>query len=93
MPGGDGTGPMGMGQRTGRGAGRCGGNSSADFENAGGRRSFQGSGGGRGWRNRFWAAGLTGCQRAWSGFCRFGRGLGGLRGSRSEFNPSVERDD
>lgn len=39
MPGGDGTGPMGMGMMMGRG---------------------------RGWRNQFYATGLTGRQRAYS---------------------------
>jgi len=41
MPGGDGTGPMGMGAMTGRGARRCG---------TGG--GFWRRGGGRGWRGR-----------------------------------------
>lgn len=51
MPYGDGTGPGGMGPRTGRGAG-----------GARGR-----AGGGGGWRNMFRATGLTGWQRAAGG--------------------------
>lgn len=57
MPGGDRTGPMGMGAMTGRAAGYCGG-----F----GRGPGFG-GGGRGWRNMYYATGRPG----WS---RFGRG-------------------
>lgn len=67
MPGGDRTGPMGMGPRTGRGAGYCGGAAVPGFMNVGyGRCWFGrgGRGGGRGWRNMFFATGLTGWQRA-----------------------------
>jgi hypothetical protein len=74
MPGGDRTGPMGMGPVSGRGAGYCAGYDAPGFaQPAGGRgfgrgrgRGFRGGGfgGGRGWRNRFWATGLTGWQRA-----------------------------
>lgn len=70
MPAGDRTGPMGMGSMTGRGAGYCRGFAAPGFANAGpgrgpgfgfgrgrgfGRRF---SGGGFGWRNRFFATGL-----------------------------------
>ena len=60
MPGGDRTGPMGGGPRTGRGLGNCNGNeqpnyaSSRNISQRG--RGFRGRGlgfGGRGWRNRF----------------------------------------
>jgi hypothetical protein len=70
MPGGDRTGPMGMGPMTGRGAGFCAGFGAPGFVNRWfgfGRRLFgrgQGRGGGRGWRNVFFATGLTGWQRA-----------------------------
>lgn len=70
MPGGDRTGPTGMGPRTGRGAGYCGGASAPGFLSAGrgrgwfGRGGRGGRGGGRGWRNMFFATGLTGWQRA-----------------------------
>lgn len=48
MPGGDGTGPMGMGPQTGRAEGFCSGNNTAGFASAG-RGSFVG-GRGRGMR-------------------------------------------
>jgi hypothetical protein len=54
MPGGDRSGPMGMGAMTGWGAGFC----------TGARQTGRGDmtlwGGRRGWRNRFWATGLPG---------------------------------
>ncbi len=53
MPGLDGTGPMGYGPMTGGGRGRC--------ANA---APFPGHSGGHGWRNLFYATGLTGWQRA-----------------------------
>ena len=70
MPGGDGTGPMGAGPMTGRAAGYCAGYATPGFANGGGRgqgffgRMFGGLGFGRGRRNRFYATGLTGWQRA-----------------------------
>ncbi|MEA1950302.1 MAG: DUF5320 domain-containing protein [Planctomycetota bacterium] len=72
MPGGDRTGPMGMGPMTGRAAGYCVGSPTPGFANApggrglGGGRGFgggRGGRGGRGWRNQFYATGLTGWQR------------------------------
>lgn len=72
MPRGDGTGPMGMGSQTGRGAGYCAGNRMPGYANkpmgAGrhGGRGFgqgQGMGGGRGWRNMFRLTGLPGWMR------------------------------
>jgi hypothetical protein len=77
MSGGDRTGPLGMGPRTGRAAGYCGGfgmpgcanpNVGHGVEIGGGRgrgawsRGF--GGGGRGWRNTFYATGLTGRMRS-----------------------------
>ncbi len=67
MPGGDRTGPTGGGPMTGGGFGYCGGPSSPrsfSLSSAGGRQGGFGRGGGRGWRNRFWATGRTGWQRA-----------------------------
>ena len=75
MPGGDGTGPMGMGPMTGRAAGYCAGYSVPGYMNPYGGRGWGmgfgrgrgywgwGRGGGRGWRNQYWATGLTGWQR------------------------------
>lgn len=66
MPGGDGTGPMGLGFRTGRGAGYCAGYAVPGYANPGfgrGRVSFgRGRGGGRGYRNRYYATGVPGWQ-------------------------------
>ena len=70
MPGGDRTGPMGMGPRTGRGAGYCGGaggapSGSGFISRMGGAFLGQGRGrGGRGWRNMFHATGLPGWMRS-----------------------------
>ncbi len=71
MPRGDRTGPMGMGPRTGRGAGYCVGAGVPGYANpvsgrgfgfgAGSGRGF--GGGGRGWRHRFYATGLPGWMR------------------------------
>ena len=72
MPGGDGTGPGGMGPMTGRAAGYCAGYPVPGYMNPVGGRGYWGWGrGGGGWgrRNRFYATGLTGWQRA---------GMGGL---------------
>lgn len=70
MPRGDGTGPASLGPMTGRGAGYCAGYPVAGFLNRLFGRGFGGSwgrGGGFGWRNRFYATGLTGWQRAGMG--------------------------
>jgi len=81
MPRGDGTGPMGMGPMTGRAAGYCAGYPVPGFMNPyGGRVGFgRGFGRGLGWglgmgrggwgrRNMFYATGLTGWQRAATGY-------------------------
>lgn len=67
MPGGDGTGPVGLGPMTGRAAGFCASYGVPRFANpvfGGGFGAGRGRGGGRGWRNRFFATGLPGWQRA-----------------------------
>jgi len=84
MPGGDGTGPMGMGPMTGRAAGYCAGSAVPGFMNAPGGRGlggrgfggsgFGGRGGGRGWRNWYYATGLTGWQRTAAAMPAFGVG-------------------
>lgn len=68
MPGGDGTGPMGMGPMTGRAAGFCAGYGTPGFASPVPGRGFRGYGGGRGRRNWFYATGLTGWQRAGYGY-------------------------
>jgi len=67
MPGGDGTGPLGMGPMNGRAAGFCAGYGMPGYMNPIGGRGFWGGGrgGGRGWRNRFYATGVPG--GAWTG--------------------------
>lgn len=61
MPRGDGTGPMGTGPLTGRGAGICAGYAVPGYAN---RRDFGcGSGGQRGFRRMYYATGLTGWER------------------------------
>ena len=75
MPGGDGTGPGGMGPMTGRAAGYCAGYPVAGFMNPVGGRGYWGwgrGGGGRGRRNRFYATGLTGWQRGAYGYPAYG---------------------
>ena len=73
MPGGDRTGPAGMGPMTGRGAGFCAKYPVSGFMNTAWGRGGGGwgwgrrGGGGGGWRHRHWhhATGLPGWQRAW----------------------------
>ncbi len=72
MPGGDGTGPMGMGPMTGRAAGFCAGYSIPGYANPVAGRGFwgRGRGGGGGWgrRNWFHATGLPFWARMAQGF-------------------------
>jgi len=65
MPRGDGTGPLGMGPMTGRAAGYCAGYTVPGFVNPGYGIGLWGCGRGirRGFRNQFYATGLTGWQR------------------------------
>jgi hypothetical protein len=74
MPGGDGTGPAGMGPMTGRAAGYCAGYPVPGYMNPvpGGGFWGWGRGGGRGWQNWFYATGLTGWQRGAVGLPPFG---------------------
>jgi len=85
MPRGNRTGPQGLGPMTGRGAGFCAGFRMPGFANAlfgrgagGGRQAF--GGGGRGWRNWFYATGLPGWMR-----------LGGYAGQYSQPDPDLEK--
>ena len=77
MPGGDGTGPGGMGPMTGRGAGFCAGYGMPGYMNpmvgGGGFWGMGGRGGGRGRRNQFYATGMTGWQRAGYGMPAWGQ--------------------
>lgn len=62
MPRGDRTGPIGLGPRSGRGAGYCGGTGVPGFTSRPMGAGF-GAGFGRGWRHWFWATGLPGWLR------------------------------
>jgi len=80
MPGGDGTGPGGVGPMTGRAAGFCAGYSVPGYMNpmVGGRGFAAGRGGGRGGgrgrRNWFYATGAPGWSRASMGLPAWGMG-------------------
>ncbi len=75
MPGGDRTGPMGAGPLTGRGAGMCAGYDVPGYMNPAFGRGFGGGrgrgfgrgfhGGGRGWRNQYYATGQPGWARGY----------------------------
>jgi hypothetical protein len=69
MPGGDRTGPRGMGPMTGRGAGFCTGYGMPGYMNPIAGRGWRGRGpGGRGWRHWFYATGIPGWMRSgWTG--------------------------
>jgi hypothetical protein len=68
MPGGDKTGPLGLGPMSGRAAGYCAGYEVPGFANPVLGRGFGGrqrcGRGGHGRRNRFYAGGMTGWQRS-----------------------------
>jgi len=78
MPGGDRTGPAGMGPMTGRAAGYCTGRAVPGYAGGPGGRGFGGGGRGgggrgrRGHRNWFYATGVPGWQRASWGEAAFG---------------------
>ncbi|UCF06345.1 MAG: DUF5320 domain-containing protein [bacterium] len=85
MPGGDRTGPMGMGPMTGRGAGYCAGYGMPGYMNPMPGRGFYGrgwgrgrGGGGRGWRNMYYATGLPGWARGGYPFWNWGYGGPGV---------------
>jgi uncharacterized protein DUF5320 len=94
MPGGDGTGPMGMGPMTGRAAGYCAGNAAPGFATPSPGRGYWGRGGGRGgggWGRRNWfnATGLTGWQRAAAGWPAFGGPAPGYAPQPAPFAPAM----
>ncbi len=71
MPGFDGTGPMGQGPMTGGGRGYCA-VPLTDIRQQFVGRGFYGRGGGRGFRNCFWATGRPGWMRSQGGMYSFG---------------------
>ena len=87
MPGGDGTGPGGLGPMTGRAAGFCAGYPVPGYMNpvvghgwGGGRGMGMGRGGGWGRRNWYYATGLPGWARAGYGMPAWGGYTGGTYG-------------
>ena len=77
MPGGNGTGPAGLGPMTGRGAGFCAGYAVPGYMNpVVGYGMGLGRGRGRGCRNRFYATGLPGWARAGYGMPAWGGAVG-----------------
>lgn len=87
MPGGDGTGPGGLGPMTGRAAGFCAGYPVPGYMNPIGGSGSWGAGrgffgrGGRGRRNWYYATGLPGWNRAGMGLPAWGMGSGAYPGS------------
>ena len=92
MPGGDRTGPAGMGPMTGRGAGLCAGYPASGYANAGFGWGFGRGRGGGGWgrRNWFYATGLTGWQRAAHGYPVYG---GGVPYAPAPYGTGLSRED
>ena len=72
MPGYDGTGPRGQGSMTGGGRGYCA--VPAERVPAGGFFRRGRGGGGRGWRNWYYATGMPGWQRSAYGYPAYGGG-------------------
>jgi len=101
MPGGDGTGPLGLGPMTGRAAGYCAGYGVPGYMNpvpgrgwpAWGRgRGWGAWGRGRGWRNWYYATGLTGWQRAGLGWPAWGSGWRRFSGPAVPWTPPATPD-
>lgn len=107
MPGGDGTGPVGMGPMTGRAAGFCAGYGMPGYLNGIPGRGFWGRGRGGGWgrggggggwgrRNWFYTTGLTGWQRAAYGYPAFGglpaAGVPFATPSAAPYAPTIPRE-
>jgi hypothetical protein len=92
MPGGDRTGPRGMGPMTGRAAGYCAGYDAPGFAHPYPRRGlglgWRGGwrGPGRGWRHWYYASGLPGWARG------FGPGWGGYPAYGSPVPPTREQE-
>ena len=100
MPGGDGTGPGGMGPMTGRAAGYCAGYGVPGFANPIGGRGYggwgRGRGGGGGWgrRNMFYATGVPGWQRFGAGNPAYAGGVpyGGGVSYGTPYGPVVPKE-
>jgi hypothetical protein len=91
MPGGDRTGPAGMGPMTGRAAGFCAGYPVPGYMNPVGGRGYRGwgRGGGRGHRNWFYATGLPGWARAGYGWPAWGGAVNPYAYGGAPFTPGL----
>lgn len=91
MPFGDRTGPLGAGPVSGRGGGFCAGQGHPGYVTAPNQQWFGvgGRGGRRGWRNRFYGAGLGGWGR-WGGWPDW-TGAGSPSGSDQEIGVLKDR--
>ena len=94
MPGGDGTGPAGLGPMTGRAAGFCAGYPVPGYVNPVGGRGYWGAGrgfrgGGRGWRNWYYATGLPGWARAGYGMPAWGGAMNPYAYSGTPYVPGL----
>jgi hypothetical protein len=94
MPGGDGTGPAGLGPMTGRAAGFCAGYPAPGYMNPIGGRGYWGwgrgfRGGGRGWRNWYYATGLPGWARAGYGWPAGGAVAGQYASGGTPYAPDL----
>jgi len=92
MPGGDGTGPAGLGPMTGRAAGFCAGYPVPGYANpVGGRGMGMGWGRGGGWgrRNWFYATGIPGWARAGYGTPAYGGAVNPYAYGGAPFAPTV----
>ena len=96
MPGGDGTGPAGLGPMTGRAAGYCAGYPAPGYMSGVGGRGLggrgRGGGGGRGWRNQFYATGLTGWQRGAMGGPAFGGAMPPVAAYGAPYAPAMSAE-
>jgi len=104
MPAGDRSGPMGMGPRTGRGAGYCSGSGMPGYANLGPRRGYgMGFRGGRGgWDRGFGGGGFRGGGRGWRnqfyatglpGWMRYGGYAGPYQRPEPELEKQALRDE
>ena len=91
MPGGDGTGPGGMGPMTGRAAGFCAGYPVPGYANPIGGRDYGGwrRGGGWGRRNWYYATGIPGWARAAQGMPAWGAGVSPVAYGGAPFAPGL----
>ena len=91
MPGGDGTGPGGMGPMTGRAAGFCAGYPAPGYANFVGGRGYGGwgRGGGRGRRNWYYATGIPGWARAAQDMPAWGAGVNPYAYGGAPFAPGL----